>query len=353
MKTERKYARNNPRLTRAIALASFALALSIPDFTRANDGVLDVDNEFPAVGTILEVATRDGQLRWVGGYCSGSLIAPDVFLTAGHCQFFDTRARLEIPGFAVEYWVAFDNVVTDNDFRCYLHAIDHPNAGDFGCNPHTVNGVSFHKAASSIVHPDYARIIRPQNGSGEIIAAGVRGKVVDLAVVLLESPIDDIQPLATALLGSFDHTDVGSPLTNVGYGLNYHKSIPATPAQPGWGGPTTFEGPSGVRRIADIGTLRSVRGQEMVPTQQSSLGEGSVCYGDSGSPLFFRETDGTVDQTVSGVLTGAALWCLGAEDPFARVDTPEAVSFLSCIEVAGTLEEACACGIEQELGLCD
>jgi len=353
MKTRTKYANNRVGFNRAIAVASFALVLSIPDFTQANDGMLDVDNEFPAVGTILEVATRDGRLRYVGGYCSGSLIAPDVFLTAGHCQFFDTRARLETPGFEVEYWVAFDNIVTDNDFRCYLHDINHPNAGDFGCNPGTVNGVSFHKGATSIVHPDYARIIKPSNGSGEIIATGMRGKVVDLAVVLLEAPVDGIPPLATASLGSFDHTAIGSPLTNVGYGLNYHKSIPANPDQPGWGGPTTFEGNSGIRRIADIGTLRTVRGQEMVPTQQSALGEGSVCYGDSGSPLFFREADGAVNQTVSGVLTGAALWCMGAEDPFARVDTPEAASFLSCIEAARTVEEACECGIEEELGLCD
>jgi hypothetical protein len=43
---------------------------------------------------------------------------------------------------------------------------------------------------------------------------------------------------------------------------------------------------------------------------------------------------------------------MGEEDPFARVDTLEAVGFLSCIETASTLEEACECGIEDELGLC-
>ncbi len=42
----------------------------------------------------------------------------------------------------------------------------------------------------------------------------------------------------------------------------------------------------------------------------------------------------------------------GAEDPFARVDTLEAVSFLNCIKAASTVEEACECGIEEELGLC-
>jgi hypothetical protein len=44
---------------------------------------------------------------------------------------------------------------------------------------------------------------------------------------------------------------------------------------------------------------------------------------------------------------------MGAEDPFARVDTPEAISFLNCIKAASTAEDACECGIEEELGLCD
>ncbi len=186
----------------------------------------------------------------------------------------------------------------------------------------------------------------------EIIETGLRGKVVDLAVVLLETPLDGITPLATASLRSFNHTDIGLPLTNVDYGVNFHKSIPADPDQPFGNGPTVFEGSFGLRRIADIGTLRTVRGQEMIPTQQSSLDEGSVCFGDSGSPLFFKEADGSVNQTVSGVLSGWAQWCMGAEDPFARVDTPEAVSFLNCIKAASTAAEACRCGIEEELGLC-
>ncbi len=89
-----------------------------------------------------------------------------------------------------------------------------------------------------------------------------------------------------------------------------------------------------------------------MPTQQSSQGEGSVCFGDSGSPLFLNEANGNVNQTVSGVLTGWAQWCMGAEDPFARVDTREAVDFLNCIEAASSVEDACKCGIEDELGLC-
>ena len=337
---------------RSMAVVSLVWLLLLPDFAKANDGELDVDNEFPAVGMILAVATIDGRLDFVGGYCSGSLIAPDLFLTAGHCQFFDTRAALEVPGYEVDYWVSFDNTVTGNDFRCHLHDINHPNANDVRCRPGAVTGASFHKGTISVVHPDYTRVIRRRGGPSEIIETGLRGKVVDLAVLLLETSIDSITPLATASLGRFDHTDIGLPLTNVGYGVNFHKSIPAKPNQPWGDGPTVFEGAFGFKRIADIGTLRTVRGQEMIPTQQSSLGEGSVCFGDSGSPLFFRDADGNVTQTVSGVLSGWALWCMGAEDPFARVDTLEAVSFLKCIKTSRTDDEACECGIEEELGLC-
>jgi hypothetical protein len=66
MKTKTKHASSSVCFDRLIAIASFALVLLMADFTKANDGVLDVENEFAAVGTILEVATRDGRLRYVG-----------------------------------------------------------------------------------------------------------------------------------------------------------------------------------------------------------------------------------------------------------------------------------------------
>ena len=337
---------------RSIAAAVLASILSVAAVAQANDGVLDAANEFPAVGQIFSIATIDGGLNYVGGYCSGSLIAPDLFLTAGHCQFFDSRARFETPGYEAEYWVSFDPIASGNDFRCHLRDIEHPNAGQIGCNPAVLNGATFHRGVMSIVHPNYTRLVWPRDGASGILETGLWGRFVDLAIVILETPVLGITPLATASLEIFSRADIGTPLTNVGYGVNYRKSVPAEPDQPGGNGPTVFQGGFGSKRVADIGSLRTVTQQEMIPTQQSALGEGSVCYGDSGSPLFFRETDGSVNQTVTGVLSGWAYWCMGAYDPFARVDSREAVVFLGCVETAGTLEEACECGIEDQLGLC-
>lgn len=327
------------------------------NLAHANDGVFDANNDFPAVGTVGGIVTISGELDYAGVYCSGSLIRDDIFLTAGHCQFYDTRRIAQIPGYEVtHYFVSFDSVVTDNDVFCYMHDIDHPNKNDVVCDQGSTNGVTFH-TAQSVVHPNYATISSKGNGDLKIVGELIAKDSADLALLVLDEAIDqnDITPIATAPLGAFDNKQsfVGLPLTGVGYGLNYHKSIPVVPNQPGGDGPTVFEGDSGVRRIADLGTLRAVQPLWMVPTQQSALSEDSVCYGDSGSPLFFRDENGSVIQTVSGVLKGAALWCMGAYDPYSRVDTPQAVSFISCVKAASTEKEVCECGIEKKLGLCD
>jgi V8-like Glu-specific endopeptidase len=62
-------------------------------------GQLDTTNRYPHVGAM--VAEFDGQKDLV---CSGTLIAPSVFLTASHCTAF-----LESIGTpAHDVWVTFD-----------------------------------------------------------------------------------------------------------------------------------------------------------------------------------------------------------------------------------------------------
>jgi len=343
------------KFDRLMSIAGLLMILSIPNSSTANDGDFDADNDFPAVGRIAAVTTVFGEVRFAGAYCSGSLIAEDVFLTAGHCQFFDTPRLAEVPGYAVEYWVSFDNAASNNDFFCYLQDIDHPNKNDVACNPGTTNGTTFHKALASVVHPDYAPIV-DTNGTSKILDLLIFQESSDLSLLILETSIDDITPLEVAPLRTFNRKSefLGQPLTAVGYGVNFHKSIPATPDQPGGNGPTNFEGSASFRRIADIGTLQGVSKLWMTPTQNNARGEDSICFGDSGSPLFFGRFGGEVDQTVSGVLSwGASPWCKGAHDFYSRVDTPQAASFISCVMTASSVTEVCECGIEDKFGLCD
>jgi len=261
----------------------------------------------------------------------------------------------EDPEYAAEYWVSFDNAASTNDFRCYLQDINHPNEDDVTCNSDARNGSTFHKALASAVHPEYAPIVETKGTSTILDLLIFRGSA-DLSLLILETPIDGITPLDVAPLGKFDRKRefLGQPLTAVGYGVNFHKSIPATPDQPGGNGPTNFEGSATFRRIADIGALQGVSKLWMTPTQNNARGEDSICFGDSGSPLFFGEFGDEVDQTVSGVLSwGASPWCKGAHDFYSRVDSPQAARFISCVMTAGSVTEVCECGIEEKFGLCD
>ena len=336
------------------SVASLLIILLIPNLAIANDGDFDANNDFPAIGRIAAVVTVFGEIDFAGAYCSGSLVAEDVFLTAGHCQFFDVPRLAENPGYAAEYWVSFDNPVSNNDFFCYLQDNDHPNEDDVACNSGATNGATFHKVLVSVVHPDYAPI-NETKGTFKILDLFNFQGSADLSLLILET-LDDITPLEIAPLGRFDHKKefLGQPLTAVGYGLNFHKSIPATPDQPGGNGPTVFEGNRNFRRISDIGTLQGVSKLWMTPTEINALGEDSICFGDSGSPLFFGRSDDEFDQTISGVLSwGASPWCKGAHDFYSRVDTPQAVRFISCVTTANSVTEVCECGIEDKFGLCD
>jgi hypothetical protein len=343
------------KLDQLMSAAGLLVILSMPNPSTANDGDFDANNDFQAVGRIAAITTVSGRVDYVGAYCSGTLIAEDVFLTAGHCQFYDTPRLANDPRYAAEYWVSFDNAASSNDFRCYLKDIGHPNQGELYCNPNARNGSIFHKALVSVVYPEYARIIETK-GTSSILDLRIDQESADLSLVVLETAIDDITPLEVAPLGTFDRKQefMGEPLTGVGYGVNYHKSIPATPDQPGGNGPTNFGGSSAFRRIADIGALQGVSGAWMTPTQNNARGEDSICFGDSGSPLFFGTYGDGVDQTVSGVLSwGASPWCKGAHDFYVRVDSPQAAGFMDCVMIANSVTEVCKCGVEDRFGLCD
>jgi hypothetical protein len=263
-----------------------------------------------------------------------------------------------------------DDTATANDFRCFLRdqAVPHSEflIGELACNdaarsnPFPLfraaaitgrnNGVP---TAHGLTHPDYVRLGLKHDGTAKAEVPNLQN-APDMGALILVEPVTDITPLPLRVPGELDTIPalVGTPAVSVGYGLNWTK-IPGQKPSRGLG-PLTFGGDSGVKRIARVGPIQSVHENSLWPRQSPQKGDDAVCYGDSGSPLFL-ERDGIVEQIVSGVLSGWALWCQGSKDPYYRVDQATAREFLQCvIDHQDDVAQACReCSAENALGLCD
>jgi len=203
--------------------------------------------------------------------CSGTLVAPQVFLTASHCTDYLLN-ELHI----TDVWVTFNTNSADGP---YIH-------GTMEQNP-AYNG----KPA--------------QSGN-------------DIAVILLDSAPAGIAPATLPPVGLFDQMKSAKTLTQssaftaVGYG-DGNKLV-------GGGKPDFyFDGD----RWNATSFFNSLQNSWLRLTQNGSVGAGGTCFGDSGGPNFIGTTDTIAAITISGdsacVATNVDL----------RLDTQSAQDFLA------------------------
>jgi len=224
-------------------------------------------NRHPNVGAMI-VEEPDG-VKYL--YCSGTLIEPDVFLTASHC----TVAAAAYGADPHDAYVTFDPVWDEN---ATLHRGTYYINPNYGHDSHDLN---------------------------------------DVAVIILDEPITDIEPATLPTAGLLDEMKKdkqlkGQQFVTVGYGtLRDDKT----------GGPHAL-GDYGERYFAEQ-TFQALKPYWLQISMNPSTGNGGTCYGDSGGPHFLGDSNMVVSLTVTG-----DAWCR-ATDVTYRLDTDSAREYLS------------------------
>jgi Trypsin len=215
----------------AAATLMFALAAAAPAAAITN-GSPDGQGHRNVGGLVSPTQYSDG--TWL--YCSGTLIAPAVFLTAAHCGEDGERVS-----------VTFDTA---------YQAGDPTFAGTFQADP-------AYSQSQSDPH--------------------------DIAVVVLDAPVSGLSPARLPAAGSLSGLANRQRFTSVGYGAYEVTNGPG-------GHQYLYDD---VRMVA-TGTLNAITPSWLRISMNPSKGDGGTCYGDSGGPNFLGTSDVIAATTITG-----------------------------------------------------
>ena len=263
------------------ALLAVAVLLTSALPVAAITGGLPDGEDHPAVGVVLLPGV---------GFCSGALIGPSTFLTAGHCtDLFDQVG-------AEEVFLSFDSQVDP--------------AGDLLT------------ASSWATHPAYDPLIWPFT--------------IDVGVIFLDDPVA-IDPADLPEANRLEPLvpEVGTSrlrYTTVGYGQAGTVRGGGVP-QPA----VTFERRAASNRAKTGSSQTGLSGLtelHLVLAVQPSGKSGGACQGDSGAPVFFGATNELVAIHEGGARLGpGGVICARISTLNVRLDLPIVLDWLETVSV--------------------
>ncbi len=229
------------------------------------------DDGHPNVGSfVVRVTNPDGGATELFQLCTGTLIAPDVVVSASHCFS-------GLPDFVEEITFTLDPVI---------------DANKDGLVDPTVKRLS----GTPVVHP--------------LFDSGGANNPYDIAVFLLDKPVTGVTPATLPTAGLLDQRVVqGQTFVAVGYGTVRETNRTGQQAfQVGW------------RRMKASQHVNSVTKAWVTFSMNLATSNGGTCYGDSGGPHFLG------DVVVAVTVTGDSV-CKATDKDY-RLDTTYARDFL-------------------------